>query len=405
MHEIRTLSNELKIVYEKLPYARSVAAGVWVLSGSRSEELSGMSHFIEHMLFKGTKTKTAREIAEAMDATGGQLNAYTTREYTGFYSITTSEHMKDALEMLSDMVKNSRFSEDDIATEKNVVAEEIAMYEDSPEDLVFDLLEENAFFGNPLGRSITGTKKSVEAITRGDILKHMEDFYVPENMVISVAGNFSEETLLELCEDYFGSMPARPARRVTTETPMFHTGENTVIKDIEQANLAIGYESFGYNDDRRYPLIVLNSAFGGGMSSRLFQKVREESGLAYSVYTSVTTYRDTGVYAIYAGLKNENLKTTRAIIEEEIDKLLSSGLTEAELDRAKEQVAGGILLGGESTSSHMSALGKGILLSGRVREEEELIGKVRAVTCDDVLSVARDVFKKKASFTQIVKGK
>ncbi len=405
MIEIKTLSNNLKIAYERLPHARSVSAGVWVLSGSRFEDISGMSHFIEHMLFKGTKTKSAREIAEKMDLTGGQLNAYTTREYTSYYALTVDNSLGDALEILSDMVKNSRFSESDIELEKNVVLEEIAMYEDSPEDLVFDLLEEHAFNGNTLGRSITGTRESVKSITKNSIIEHMEKFYVPSNMVLSVAGNFDENELLSYADMYFGDMKDFDNSLPVAVKPVFTMGENTTIKEIEQANLAIGYECFGYDDDRRYPLIILNNAFGSSMSSRLFQRVREDEGLAYSVYTSLASYKDIGLFSIYAGLKAENLEKTERIIKEETEKLLKSGLTEEEILRAKKQIAGSLVLSGESVSSHMSSMGKGILLNGKVKNEEEILKKVEAVTPSDIIIAAETVFGDEKYFKEIVKGK
>ncbi len=405
MIKIKTLSNNLKIAYERISHARSISAGVWVLSGSRYEKISGMSHFIEHMLFKGTKNKTAREIAEKMDEAGGQLNAYTTREYTTYYAHTISECMEDAVELLSDMIKNSLFSERDIELEKNVVLEEIAMYEDSPEDLVFDLLEEHAFSGNTLGRSITGSRESVKSITKKDILNHMDSFYTPSNMVVSVAGNFPEEEMLCLMEKYFGDMEDKEKSQIEIIKPVFTGGENTTIKDIEQVNLAIGYESFGYRDNERYPLIILNNAFGSSMSSRLFQRIREDEGLAYSVYTSVATYRDTGLFSIYAGLKKENLKRVEKIIKEEVEKLLSYGLSENEIERAKKQIKGSIILSGESVGSHLSSMGKGILLSGKVKTEEELLESIASVKKDDIIRVTEKVFGGDNFFKEIVKGK
>lgn len=405
MYELKVLSNGLKIAYEKMPYARSVSAGVWVLSGSRTEKVGGMSHFIEHMLFKGTKTKSARTIAEKMDLTGGQLNAYTTREYTVYYSVTVADKMGEALELLSDMIKNSAFAEKDIELEKNVVIEEIAMYEDSPEDLVFDLLEENAFKGNSLGKSITGTRESVRSITRDAILEHMHDFYTPENMVLAVAGNFDEDELFTLASEFFGDMQKREAKQSLIVKPCFNTGRDVVKKDIEQTNISVGFPGFGYDNEARYPLIVLNNAFGGGMSSRLFQKIREEAALAYSVYTSVASYRDTGIYSIYAALTPENLERTEKIIANEIANLTENGLTEQEIIRAKEQITGSVILGGEGVGAHMSALGKGILLSGRVRSEDETIEKIRAVTSEDILLTARKIFGDGKNFTQIVTAK
>ncbi len=405
MIKIKTLSNNLKIVYERISHARSISAGVWVLSGSRYEKISGISHFIEHMLFKGTKSKTAREIAEKMDRTGGQLNAYTTREYTTYYANTVSSSMGDALELLSDMIKNSLFNEGDIELEKNVVLEEIAMYEDSPEDLVFDLLEEHAFSGNTLGRSITGTRESVRSITREAILSHMAEYYTPSNMVLSIAGNFDEDKMLYLAEEYFGDMEDKKKAEIYLIKPAFTKGENTTLKEIEQANLAIGYESFGYEEDERYPLIILNNAFGSSMSSRLFQRIREKEALAYSVYTSVATYRDTGLFSIYAGLRAENLRKTEKIIKEEIKKLLKEGLTDDEIKRAKSQIEGSLILSGEAVGSHMSSMGKGILLSGRVRSEEEIIKKVSSVTKEHIIGIAQKIFSGDNYFKEIVKGK
>ena len=405
MYNIKVLSNGLKIAYERLPYARSFSAGVWVLSGSRFERKGGMSHFIEHMLFKGTKTKSARDIAETMDLTGGQLNAYTTREYTVYYSVTVAEKRKESLELLADMIKNSVFRESDIELEKNVVVEEIAMYEDSPEDLAFDLLEEHAFSGSGLGKSITGTRESVRSVTRDEILEHMGSYYVPSNMVLAVAGNFDEEELISLAEEYFGDIPDRPAETGETIKPVFHTGGGILEKDIEQANIAVGYESAGYESEMKYPILVLNNAFGGGMSSRLFQKIREESGLAYSVYTSVASYSDTGIYIIYAGLSDNNLDMTLSLIEYETKRLLDGGLSDAEIERAKEQIRGSVILGGEGVGSHMSALGKGILLTGKVREEDEILKKIDAVTKSDVAAAAEALFGADKSYTQIVRGK
>ncbi len=405
MIKIKTLSNNLKIVYERISHARSISAGVWVLSGSRYEKISGMSHFIEHMLFKGTKNKTAREIAEKMDEAGGQLNAYTTREYTAYYAHTVSECMEDAIELLSDMIKNSLFLKKDIELEKNVILEEISMYEDSPEDLVFDLLEEHAFSGNTLGRSITGSRESVKSITEKDIREHMDSFYTPSNMVVSVAGNFSEEELLFLIKKYFGDMEDKKKSEITIVKPSFTGGENISIKDIEQVNLAIGYESFGYMDNERYPLIILNNAFGSSMSSRLFQRIREDEGLAYSVYTSVATYRDTGLFSIYAGLKGENLAKVEKIIKEEVEKLLNDSLTESEIERAKKQIKGSVLLSGEGVGSHASSMGKGILLSGRVKTEEELLESITSVGKNDIIRVTEKVFGDDNFFKEIVKGK
>ena len=235
--------------------------------------------------------------------------------------------------------------------------------------------------------------------------EHMEKFYAPSNMVLSVAGNFNEEELLTCAEKYFGNMKDSYCTFPEAVKPTFAKGENTTVKEIEQANLAIGYECFGYDDDRRYPLIILNNAFGSSMSSRLFQRIREDEGLAYSVYTSLGSYKDIGLFSIYAGLKAENLKKTEKIIKEETERLLKSGLTEEEILRAKKQIAGSLILSGESVSSHMSSIGKGILLNGKVKSEEEILKKVEEATPEDILTVAELVFSGEKYFKEIVKGK
>ncbi|MDP4133702.1 MAG: pitrilysin family protein [Bacillota bacterium] len=404
MYKTNTLSNGLKIAYENIPYARSVSAGVWVLSGSRYEKISGMSHFIEHMFFKGTKTKTAKEIAQSMDSTGGQLNAFTTREYTCFYAHTVADKLAASFEILSDMLLNSKLSSEDIELEKRVVIEEIAMYEDSPEDLTFDLLLNNAWKDQPLGRNIAGTKESVASFTREDILEHINGFYVPEKMLISVAGLINEDEVLSLSNQYFGKMEKRVPLITENKKPIFNAGSHRAKKDIEQANIAFGFESFDMQSEKKYPLAVMNYMFGGGMSSRLFQSIREKEGLAYSIYSSVESYKDAGMFSIYAGLNRENLEKTRDLIKKEIDLLLKEGISDEELYRSKEQIKGSIILGHESVGSKMNTIGKGLILLGKVQSEEEIISKIDEVNLKDVQNVIEEIFASGRFFEEIVTG-
>jgi len=381
-----TLTNGVRVVCERIPYVRSVSTGIWVRTGSRNEDLknNGISHFVEHMLFKGTKTRTAAQIAECIDNIGGQINAFTGKECTCFYAKTLDEHIEIAVDVLGDMFFNSIFDKKDIALEKKVILEEISMYEDTPEELVHDLLSETVWAGSSIGKPILGTKSSLRNINRQMILEYIGERYTQPNTVISVAGNYDEDRLEALLEKYFGNWETKDGKEQEPEHVEFRPGTGIKEKDTEQVHIFIGYEGIKTGDDDIYPLLAVNNILGGGMSSRLYQKIREEKGLVYSIYSYPTTYTDTGLFTIYAGMKPDNLKVVASLIEEEIGNLIKNGITQAELERTREQMKGNYILGLESTSSRMNSIGKSELLLGYIYTPDEILDKISSITMDDI---------------------
>lgn len=394
MHRKFILKNGVRVVCERIPHVRSVSAGIWVKTGSRNENAknNGISHFVEHMLFKGTETRSAAQIAECIDNIGGQLNAFTGKECTCFYAKTLDEHIGIALDVLSDMFFNSVFDKRDIALEKQVILEEISMYEDSPEELVHDLLSETVWGGSSVGYPILGTKSSLKNINRRMILEYMDERYVQPNTVISVAGNFEEDRLEALLDKYFGGWEPKNGRDGETRQIEFRPEISIKEKDTEQVHICLGFEGVKTGDDDMYPLLAVNNILGGGMSSRLYQKIREEKGLVYSVYSYPTAYMDTGLFTIYAGMKPENLKEVTNLIEEEVEDIRSNGITQAELERTREQMKGNYILGLESTSSRMNSIGKSELLLGYIYTPDEILEKISSVTMDDIGRIISRIF-------------
>jgi predicted Zn-dependent peptidase len=394
MHRKFTLKNGVRVVCERIPHVRSVSASIWVKTGSRNENAknNGISHFVEHMLFKGTETRSAAQIAECIDNIGGQLNAFTGKECTCFYAKTLDEHIGIALDVLSDMFFNSVFDKRDIALEKQVILEEISMYEDSPEELVHDLLSETVWGGSSVGYPILGTKSSLKNINRRMILEYMDERYVQPNTVISVAGNFEEDRLEALLDKYFGGWEPKNGRDGETRQIEFRPEISIKEKDTEQVHICLGFEGVKTGDDDMYPLLAVNNILGGGMSSRLYQKIREEKGLVYSVYSYPTAYMDTGLFTIYAGMKPENLKEVTNLIEEEVEDIRSNGITQAELERTREQMKGNYILGLESTSSRMNSIGKSELLLGYIYTPDEILEKISSVTMDDIGRIISRIF-------------
>lgn len=388
------LSNGLRVVSERVPYVRSVSVGVWVNSGSRYEPESeaGISHFIEHLLFKGTERRTARQIAEEIDSVGGQLNAFTGKEYTCFYCRVLDEHISLALDLLSDMIQNSLFRDEDIEKERGVIAEEIRMYEDAPDELVHDLLAGTMWDGHPLGRAIIGNTESINAINRERILEYFKGFYKPDNMVIAVAGNLDDGRIAEEIEKRFSGLSG------TSFSPEQRSPEQRCTvkvrrKDTEQVHVCVGTEGVRLEDEQFYPLSVLNTILGGGTSSRLFQRIREEKGLAYSVYSYHTAYKDTGLFAVYAGIGPNYVREVLQIARNEFERFREQGPTDEELTRGKEQLKGGLMLGLESTSNRMTRLGRNELLLRYVTPLDEIVEKIESVTKEDILAVADTVLR------------
>ncbi|NLK86840.1 MAG: insulinase family protein [Clostridiaceae bacterium] len=385
-----SLKNGVRVVCEKLQYVRSVSVGIWVRTGSRDEDtrINGISHFIEHMLFKGTQSRTAAQIAEAIDNIGGQLNAFTGKECTCYYAKTLDEHIGIALDILSDMFFNSVFANKDIALEKRVIIEEIGMYEDSPEDLVHDVLSETVWGGSSVGHPILGTKKSLRNINRERIMEYMRARYTPANTVISVAGNYDDAMLEELLERYFGDWYPEASPDEEQNSAIFKPAVKVRQKDTEQVHICIGFEGVKNGDDNLYPLLAVNNILGGGMSSKLFQRIREKKGLVYSIYSYPTTYKDTGLFTVYAGMKPDNLDEVIHLIYDEIRMMKKKGIPASDLEKAKEQMKGNYILGLESTSSRMNSIGKSELLLGYINTPEEILNKIGSVTKEGVDAMA-----------------
>ncbi len=388
------LGNGVRVVCEKIPYVRSVSIGIWVGTGSRDEirSNSGVSHFIEHMLFKGTGKRTAKEIAETIDSIGGQLNAFTGKECTCFYAKILDSHLVTAVDILSDMFFNSLFDEKDIEIEKKVVLEEIDMYEDSPEELVHDLLSETVWDDDSLGDSILGTEKTINNFNASLLKKHINNFYTTENTVIAVAGNFEYDSLMELINKYFGQWKKKNMENSNRQLPQFACNKKIKEKDTEQIHICIGFEGINHSNENLYDLLAINNIVGGGMSSRLFQKIREEMGLVYSIYSYPSSYKDVGLFTIYAGMNPKHLDTVIELIKDEIASIVKTGITKEETNRSKEQLKGNYTLGLESTSNRMNSMGKSELLLGKIHTPEEILEKIDNITLDSATLVINKIF-------------
>ncbi|MGG0790277.1 pitrilysin family protein [Peribacillus simplex] len=389
-----TCQNGVRIVLENIPTVRSAAIGVWIKTGSRNEtpELNGVSHFLEHMFFKGTTTRNAREIAESFDSIGGQVNAFTSKEYTCYYAKVMDNHASYALEILADMFFNSTFDGEELKKEKNVVYEEIKMYEDTPDDIVHDLLSKAVYENHPLGYPMLGTENTLETFNSDTLKKYVHDMYTPDKVVVSIAGNVDEKLIQEV-ENYFGSYQGSEDRLELVK-PSFHENRITRKKDTEQAHLCLGYKGLEIGNDKTYSLITLNNILGGSMSSRLFQDVREQRGLAYSVYSYHSSYQDSGMVTVYGGTGTNQLDSLYETIQETLDTLKRDGITEKELRNSKEQLKGSLMLSLESTNSRMSRNGKNELMLGEHRSLDDIIIKIDEVTEDTVNELANQIFTK-----------
>lgn len=393
MYRKITLDNGIRVVSEEIPFVHSIALGVWVKAGSRNEteENHGVSHFIEHLLFKGTEKRSAREIAEALESVGGVLNAFTTKEYTCFYTRVLAEHLDLAIDVLSDMLFNPRFNPEDIEKEKRVILEEIKMYEDSPDELVHDLFAQTIWPGHPLGRAILGTFQSIEGLNRDHICNYYHKHYNAQNIVLAAAGNFKTQELEEKLAKAFGKrqLPGEPA---VYYPPQDRAGISINIKDTEQVQICLGTPGLAQDDGDIYALQALNNILGGGISSRLFQLIREDNALAYSVYSYHTGYVDSGLFTVYAGTSPSNFRQVVELILKQLAFLKNEGVTEKELKRTKDQIRGNLLLNQENVSHRMSRLGKTELSFGRVITTEEVIENLNKVTTEDVQRVAKNLF-------------
>lgn len=386
------LSNGLRVVTEKIPTGRSVSFGIWVKNGSRNENPinNGISHFIEHMLFKGTDRFSAKDIAEQFDAIGGNVNAFTSKEYTCYYAKVLDEHLPIAVDVLSDMFFRSRIDAEELAKEKNVILEEIAMCEDTPDDLVHDLMCAAAYGEHPLAYSILGLKERLEEMTPEDLHAYMKKQYTVENTVISVAGNINDG-LIELLETHFGSFDNHGESEPLT-APDFHGDLVFHRKKTEQNHICLSLPGVESGGPMQYAMVLLNNAFGGGMSSRMFQEIREKRGLAYSVYSYHSSQVDSGLFTVYAGTAPKQTKEVTELIKEMMHELAEKGLSEDELRKGKEQLKGSLILSLESTSSRMNRIGKNELMLGRHDSLDDMITKIGLVTMDDMNNLLDHMF-------------
>lgn len=393
------LKNGVRIVTEKVPGVRSVAIGIWVGAGSRheNENNGGISHFIEHLMFKGTEKRTASDIAEALDSVGGQLNAFTTKEFTCYYAKTLDEHFDLSLDVLSDMFFNSAFATEAIEKERGVIEEEIKMYEDTPDELIHDLFVQTVWPHHPLGKPILGTIESLEGITKDDILQFMANNYIPEKTVIAVAGNIDHEKFQEKIAAYFEKMPENKKMSREIQPPDVLTTHITNLnRETGQVQLCLGTGGLSQVDERLYSVYILNNVLGGGLSSRLVQSIREERGLAYSVYSYHTAFCDTGLFTFYAGTSPNKYDEVVDLLIKEIKTIVQEGITDKELNKTKEQIKGNLFLGLESVSSRMTRLGRNELCLNRIITPEEVVKRVSAVSLENVKDIAQILFKEQS---------
>ncbi|MDR0570134.1 MAG: insulinase family protein [Clostridiales Family XIII bacterium] len=384
-----TLSCGVRLITEKMPHVQSVAMGVWVQAGAVFEptRLAGISHFIEHMMFKGTEKRSAKEIAGDVDRIGGQINAFTGKEATCYYSKTLSANFAKGAEILGDMLLNSVFDIFEIEKEKNVVVEEIKMVQDNPEDDINDVICEEVFHGSSLAKSILGTPYTLRSIKRGAIKTYLRQYYTKENIVIAVAGNFDESEVKEKLEELFSPLPSGKPD-LTLEFAEYAPRFKNRLKDIEQCHICLATKSLKSDDERHYAMALLNNVMGGSMSSRLFQNIREQKGLAYSVYSANSAYKEDGYYNIYAGVSPDNVKKAVAAILQELALLGKRGVTTDELSTAKEQMKGNYIFSQESVNGRMFVIGKNYLLLDKVYLPEEVLAKIDKVGMEDMREVA-----------------
>ena len=394
MFQREQMQNGIRIVMEPITYVNSVSIGIWVKIGSRYESITnnGVSHFIEHMLFKGTKNRTAKEIANSIDKIGGQINAFTSKESTCYYAKVLDSHFDIALDVLSDMFFNSNFSSEEIEKEKGVIIEEISMYEDSPEDLVHDLFAQAVWSENPLGMSILGTEESLAKIDRSSMLDYYNSNYIPENIVISVVGNIEPKVVAEKIKKCFETYNPRLKAVNKLKEPSFETNSIIRSKDTEQIHLCIGFDGVDIRNSHYYPLLVVNNIFGGAMSSRLFQSIREDKGLAYSVFSYPSSYQDCGLFSIYAGMKPTQLHKVSELIMQEIHEIKKNGISQEELYDSKEQLKGSYILGLESTSGRMISIGKSELMLNKIYSPSEIIEKIDRIDMESVDNAIKHIF-------------
>ena len=395
MYRKDTLSNGIRVVSETLPKSRSVSIGVWVKVGSRHEpqEIGGISHFIEHLFFKGTLKRTAKDIAIEMDSLGGEMNAFTSQETTTFYAKVVDEHLPVAIDILSDILLGSKFDPAEMEKERKVILEEIKGVEDTPDDYIHELFTNTVWPDNSLGRPILGTKDTIKSLKHENIIAYIDNYYSPKEIVISVAGNFEHARLIELLDASFGKL-SRVGIPKNEVAPAFTHAMVVKKKQLEQVQLCIGCKGLHYTHEDRFVISALNTVLGNSMSSRLFQEVREQNALAYSIYSYVTSYRDSGLLTIYAGTDPASALEAARLVIKELKKIKEEGITPAEELRVKNQVKGSLVLSLESSNSHMSRIARQEIYYGKYLSMDDIIKGVEKVSREQVQRLAQQLFVK-----------
>lgn len=396
MHERHKLNNGLRVIYQHIPYVKSISIGVYIKSGSRFEnkDNNGVSHFIEHMLFKGTKKRNSQQISDEIESLGGQLNAFTARESTCYYVKVLDSHFEKGLDILSDMILNSNFSKNEIEKEKAVVIEEIKMYEDMPEDLVTDIQFEALLGENPLSYPILGTEQTVGSFTRESILEYFNQKYVPGNAVIAVVGNFDKKVLIDTIEEKFSKWTDTfDLEKLNEESPKLYNKFRVKNKPIEQVHIALTLKGLESGHKDVYTLLAINNYFGSGTSSKLFQSVREDKGYVYAIHSFPSSYKNAGIFTIYFACNPSYVEDSIRIINQEIKDIYINKISDELIDKLKEQLKGNYILGLEGVSSMMFGIGKAELILKRVRTQEEILKRIDAITKDDINRVIEYIFE------------
>ena len=395
------MPNGLTIVSEHIPSVKSVTAGIWIKSGARHEtkQQAGVTHFLEHMLFKGTKNRTAFEIAQSMESVGGYLNAFTSTEYTCYYARCLDTELCTALDVLSDMVMHPIFLKEEIEKEKKVVIEEMKMYRDSPDDFLFEEFTSHLFKDHPLGRPILGYEETVSAFTDNDLFQYMRDRYAPENLIIAVAGNVDHDTVLRYCQSLLTTEDRKLVEPLDQELSPLDTKPLSLTKSIEQTHYIWGRRGLHFDDDQKYVLLLTNTLLGGGMSSRLHQNIREKYGYCYSVQTFNQSFLETGIWGVYVGTDKDYVEHVHELVVEQLNLLASHELAYKELSEAKAQLKGKLLLSQENTSNRMMRLAKSEIYYKRHVDLDELVEHIDSVSVEDIISFAQ-VFMNESEFVE-----
>lgn len=397
--QMTTLSNGLRVITSTRPHFETVSLGVWIKTGSafESEDLNGISHFFEHTCFKSTTTRNSLQISEEIEDVGGQMNAYTSREFTAFYAKMLKNDTELALDVIADILQNATFPEDELIKEREVVVQEIKQAIDTPDDIIFDYFQEQAFPNQALGRTILGSAEKVRSFDASTLRRYLATNYAAENMVACAVGNIEHEAFVKMAEQRLSGFNAKAS--FTPEQQIYKGGFFIEKRDIEQAHIVLGFQGFKYECEDYYPSVIFSTLFGGGMSSRLFQEIREKRGLVYTVYSFANSHTQNGLFGIYAGTGKEELKELMPVIATEISKVCNNQVDAKELERAKVQLKASMLMGLESSSSSAEVLARQMLLFNRIIPVEEMVERVEKVTLNDIQSVAQQIFATKPTYT------